>query len=178
MYLTSIISLGTSMFTPLPAEKHNPITPVRITRNNADTGWMVHGSHARAFMDCDYEYSRNNSFVQAVVYSETMVANSKRAWSTNRNFVLVEKPDRRKQLRLYVRITRPTGGYKFFLVERQGLDAEFHEIREAVSQAVSWFYKERAACEDVITSKNIATKNKRKSERRSLLYGGFIPGPR
>lgn len=169
------------MFQPLPVAPHNPVPDVRITRNATDQGWIVGGAHPEIFLDSRYGHSRNNSFVAAVAYSETMVAKGKRHWSTDRNFVLIEKTNRQKQLRLHVRITRPTGGYKFFEVPRKSITGEFmgatmEEVRVAVAQAVSWFFKEREICQDAITSKNIETKNKRKSARRSLLFGEFIPG--
>jgi sarcosine oxidase delta subunit len=168
------------MFTSLNKAPYDPVPQVRITRDQTDKGWIVHGAHPQIFLDSQYEGSRNNSYVAAVAYSESMVSKSKRAWSTDRNFVLLEKQDRAKQLRLYVRITRPTGGYKFFMVARTTITGEFmsathEEVRVAVSQAVAWFIQERDKCQDVITSKNIAAKNKRSSQRRSLLFGEFIP---
>lgn len=181
VYVLSLItSIGIHMFTPLPTAPHDPVPKVKLVRDDDNKLWIVRGAHPRTFKDVDHGNSFHNAFVAAIAYSEAMVANGKRAWSTDRNFVLIEKADRAKQLRLYVRITRPTGGYKFFLVNRTTITGEFmgatyEEVRVAASQAVAWFIQERAKCQDAITSKNIAVKNKRIDQRRSLLYGGFIP---
>ena len=169
------------MFVSLNKAPINPVPQVKINRDQADKGWIVNGAHPEIFLDSKYEGSRNNSFVAAVAYSESMVSKSKRAWSQDRNFVLIEKTVCGKQLRLFVRITRPTGGYKFFEVPRKTITGEFmgatfEEVRVAVSQAVTWFLLEREKCQDAITSKNIVVKSKRKSARHSLLFGEFIPG--
>lgn len=169
------------MFTPLPKVSEPNFPVVRIERNLQNNGWQVFGAHPRTFFDEDNQSSINNCYVAAVTYSEMMVRNSKRAYSTNRNFVLIEKKDRYKQMQLHVRITRPMGGYKFCLVTPTGPaenPVQYDDIRRAVVEAVSWFFDEREKCQDAITSKNIETKSKRKSERHSLLFGGFIPKTR
>lgn len=160
---------------------YDPTSTMRtIVRNNADNGWIVQASfRTKEFLDLqpDNTISQNNSYVNAFNYAFSLIDVSKRKHATERNFVYVEKLNRKKEFEKFIRITRPMGGYKFFKIIPMYLpnlgktDYTLTSLETAIHEANSWFAQERAKCQEAITLKNIENTKTRRKKLHSFLFG-------
>ena len=148
-----------------------------VIRDGVNKSWLVKaGYRSKTFLDNNYG-GEQNSYVEAFNYAFSMVDISKRRHATERNVVFVEKITTKGVSSKYVRITRPLGGYKFFKIKPTSHNSySMAAIELAIQEANNWFRTEREKCQADITSKNIDTRQQRKSLRHSFLFGDPLLG--
>ena len=153
-------------------------TAAVITRTPEDDGWRAGGYYPRVFKDDDHGGS-SGCYVVALNYTEAIYRKSKRKSSTKREHTLVKRKNRQGVEISYIRITRPTGGYKFFPIPYIGTPpnhtVHVFNIQDVCRAASIWFSEEKEKCMDRITLKNIAVTTQKRKARHSLLTAGFLP---
>lgn len=146
-----------------------------VERNTTNSGWIVKGAFPKEFLDRSSNYY--NAYVEAFSYANQLASQGKRKYSTTRNYTIIDQKDRLGNVQKFIRITRPKGGYKFFLVPAKGTPSNpylLDDIEATMQKAASWFINEREKCEHDITLKNAKIRQDRKSRRITSLTGGYI----
>lgn len=111
--------------------------------------------------------SREVKNTYAIKEVETMFLNKKYNVKYERNYTIIKRKSIEQQNKVYVRITKPVGGYKFFIVTpSNGYGYTEEDYNKVIKEANEWFLTEYKKCLINTILENLDSGKKRKNRYR------------